>query len=213
MLSTEPDTLFPLQGALGYDIAQHLFIGPNNLVVDGTSDFAYLVVISDHLVAQGREGLNEKWSLVPVGGADMIPTFVALLGMQLDVTILVDSRKAGHQRLQTMASQGYLSATRIVTIGSILNRKLGDIEDLFSVDDYLLLYNKAFGKSLKPGDLTGTDPIVNRIARNEGVDRFDHGQPADVFMRKRDDLLPKLSQESLDNFEKLFVRVNGTLPI
>ena len=40
VLSTDPDTFyFPLQGALGYDLAQHLFIAPNNLVVEGTSDF------------------------------------------------------------------------------------------------------------------------------------------------------------------------------
>ena len=30
VLTTDPDTLFPLQGALGYDLAQHLFIGPDN---------------------------------------------------------------------------------------------------------------------------------------------------------------------------------------
>jgi predicted ATP-dependent endonuclease of OLD family len=36
VLSTDRDTLFPLQGALGYDMAQHLFIAPHNLVVEGT---------------------------------------------------------------------------------------------------------------------------------------------------------------------------------
>ena len=42
VMSTDPDTLFPLQGALGYDIAQHLFISPHNLVVEGLSDYTYL---------------------------------------------------------------------------------------------------------------------------------------------------------------------------
>lgn len=37
VLTTDPDTLFPLQGALGYDLAQHLFISKDNLVVEGTS--------------------------------------------------------------------------------------------------------------------------------------------------------------------------------
>ena len=36
------DSLFPLQGALGYDIHQTLFIGPNSLVIEGASDLLYL---------------------------------------------------------------------------------------------------------------------------------------------------------------------------
>jgi predicted ATP-dependent endonuclease of OLD family len=93
ILSTDPDTLFPLQGALGYDLVQHLFIGPHNLVVEGTSDFTYLTVVSDFLKEAGRAHLDPKWSPVPVGGADMVPSFVALLGHHLDVTVLIDSRK------------------------------------------------------------------------------------------------------------------------
>ena len=54
----------------------------------------------------------------------MIPTFVALLGHHLDVTVLVDSRKAGHQRLSLLAETGYLMQTRIVTVGEVLGRKL-----------------------------------------------------------------------------------------
>lgn len=53
--STDPDTLFPLQGALGYDLVQSLFIAPHNLVVEGTSDFTYLVVLSDHLKSCGTD--------------------------------------------------------------------------------------------------------------------------------------------------------------
>jgi hypothetical protein len=96
VLATDPDTLFPLQGALGYDLAQHLFIGQANLVVEGTSDYAYLTILSDWLREKGRTALDERWSIVPVGGADMVPTFVALLGLHLDVTVLVDERKSGN---------------------------------------------------------------------------------------------------------------------
>jgi predicted ATP-dependent endonuclease of OLD family len=211
VMTTDPDTLFPLQGALGYDIAQHLFIREHNLVVEGTSDFTYLTVISDFLKSKtGWAYLDERWSVVPVGGADYIPSFVALLGNYLDVTVLVDSQKAGHQRLINLASQGYLHKKRIVTIGEVLGRKLSDIEDVFTIEDYLRIYNKAFGKNLRPDDLKGSDPIVNRIARHEGIEKFDHGQPADTLLRYRDELLPKLSEDTLKRFEKLFVRINET---
>jgi len=123
VLTTDPDTLFPLQGALGYDLVQNLFINEHNLIVEGTSDFTYLTVISDFLKSKDRIYLDEKWSIVPVGGIDLIPTFVALLGTHLDVTVVIDSQKAGHQKLSRLANQGYLSEKRIVPIGEILNRK------------------------------------------------------------------------------------------
>lgn len=211
VLTRDRDTLFPLQGALGYDLVQHLFVAENNLVVEGTSDYAYLKLVSDFLAAKGRTSLDPKWSIVPVGGADLIPTFVALLGNHLKVTVLVDSRKAGNQRLDRMAKDGYLEKQRIILVGDVLGRKTGDIEDLFDINEYLDLYNKAFGKALKAEELKGRDPIVARIARHEGVDRFDHGRPADVLLRERDPRLPKLSDDTLRRFENLFQRINKTL--
>lgn len=211
VLTRDRDTLFPLQSALGYDLVQHLFVAENNLVVEGTSDYAYLKLISDYLESKGRECLDPKWSIVPVGGADLIPTFVALLGNHLRVTVLVDSRKEGNQRLDRMAKDGYLEKQRIILVGDILGRKTGDIEDLFHADDYTELYNRAFGKSIKAKDLKGDDPIVMRIARHVGLDRFDHGRPADLLLRERDSVLSTLSDSTLKQFEILFARINRTL--
>lgn len=211
--STDQDTLFPLQGALGYDLVQHLFIGPHNLVVEGTSDYTYLTVISDYLESMEEERitLDDRWSVVPVGGASQVPSFVALLGTHLDVTVLVDAQKKGHQRLAHMADQGILQENRILTIGGVLDRSAADIEDLFVEDDYLDLYNRAFGKEVTTGDLQGDDPIVRRLARYEGQDRFDHGVPADELLRHRDQILLDLSDDTLDRFEALFEKINGTL--
>src|SRR5690554_814139 len=209
--TTDSDTLFPLQGALGYDLVQNLFISKNNLIVEGTSDFVYLTIISDFLKENNRNYLDEKWSLVPVGGADLIPSFVALLGNHLDVTVIVDSRKEGHQKLTNLALKGYLKNKRIITIGEILATKLADIEDLFEINDYLSIYNKSFGKTHKPSDLQGTDQIVTKIARFEGIGRFDHGKPADYFLRNKLEILPKLSESTLTNFENLIVKINQTM--
>jgi predicted ATP-dependent endonuclease of OLD family len=211
ILSIDKDTLFPLQGALGYDLAQHLFVAPHNLVIEGTSDYTYLLLLSDHLKSLGRTGLDSRWSLVPVGGADLVPSFVALLGHHLEVTVLVDSRKEGNQRLQKMADQGILERNRIITIGEVTKTKLADIEDLFTVDEYLNLYNSTFSDKIKSTDLVGNDPIVSRIARFRGIDRFDHGLPADALLRSRDKFLPTLSAGTLDRFEELFKKVNATL--
>lgn len=210
VLTTDPDTLFPLQGALGYDLSQHLFISKNNLVVEGTSDFTYIQIISEYLKEKGRTSLIDDWTLVPVGGADLIPTFVALLGIYLDITVIVDARTEGNQKLSSLASKGYLKKSRIITLNEIMQTKLADIEDLFSADDYLAIYNAALEDHVKKENLQGTDQIVNQIARYNGVQRFNHGKPADYFLRNRDRILDDLSDETLNNFESLFMRANET---
>jgi hypothetical protein len=213
VLSTDKDTIFPLQGALGYDLAQHLFVAPHNLVLEGTSDYTYLLLLSSFLKDNKKEGLDDRWSLVPVGGADLVPSFVALLGNHLEVTVLIDSRKEGNQRLNNLAEQGILTKNRIILIGEITGKKLGDIEDLFEVPEYLTLYNSAFNATLKEMDLLGNDPIVSRIARHLKVDRFDHGRPADALLRERDVFLPTLSEATVNRFESLFIRINKTLGV
>jgi predicted ATPase len=211
VLATDRDSLFPLQAALGYDIAQSLFIGPDNLLVEGTSDFTYLTLISDHLRESGRKHLDERWRILPAGGAQNIPTFVALLGAHLDVSVLIDSGTQGAQRLTELGKRGLLDPNRLVTIGEVTGTKSADIEDVFAVDDYLAIYNAAFGQALAKADLPPGDRLVRRIAEKVGDD-FDHGVPADYFLRHRDEILPKLSKATLGGFEKLFEKLDGTLP-
>ncbi|HLE57121.1 MAG TPA: AAA family ATPase, partial [Rhodothermia bacterium] len=99
VLEADPDSLFPLQGAIGYDIAQTLFIGPNSLIIEGASDLVYLPVISDVLGGAKRVGLDARWTLTPVGGSDKVHTFVALLGAQeLNIAALLDVQKADVQK-------------------------------------------------------------------------------------------------------------------
>lgn len=212
--STDPDTIFPLQGALGYDLVQHLLIGNHNLVVEGPSDYTYLIVISDYFrsLETPRASLDPRWSIVPVGGAEMVPSFVALLGNHLDVTVLVDAHKKGHQRLDKLSHTGILDQKRILTIGDIVGASAADIEDLFSETDYLALFNRTFEEEVTPSDLIGNDPIVKKLSRAQGIDRFDHGRPADIFLRNRDKILPSLQEETLDRFERLFEIINATLP-
>lgn len=106
---------------------------------------------------------------------------------------------------------GFLAEKRIITIGEIANAKMADIEDLFTKDDYVALYNTAFGKKIKAADLTGADPIVQQIARAEGVGRYDHNAPAEILLRERAEGVAALSAETLGAFEALFKRINGTL--
>lgn len=206
------DSLFPLQAALGYDIGQSLFVGPDNLVIEGTSDFTYLTVMSDHLKELGRSHLDERWRLLPAGGATNIPTFVALVGQQLDVTVLVDGSPSAVTRLKDQAGKGLLNARRLLVTDQFSDGVTpSDIEDLFTPGDYLPLYNAAFGTSLKVADLNGSDRIVARIGRATSTNFTEHGKPADVLLRTRDRVLPSLAATTLNRFEALFTAINATL--
>jgi predicted ATPase len=211
-LSVSSDSLFPLQAALGYDIAQNLFVGPDNLLVEGTSDFTYIAVVSDHLISEGRVGLDPRWRILPTGSASNIPTFVALVGKSLDVTVLTDgSTRSSVAKLTDLAAKGYLSKKRVLLTDQFAGMSSSDIEDLFSPGDYLTLYNGAFTSQIKVADLNGTDRVVARIGRHLGADFNEHGRPADWLLRNRDKALPTFSAKSLNNFEALFIAVNATL--
>ncbi|MFC8201741.1 AAA family ATPase [Streptomyces sp. NPDC057298] len=212
VLSVTDDSLFPLQAALGYDIAQSLFVGPDNLLVEGTSDYTYLTLISDLLKEAGRAHLDERWRILPAGGATNIPAFVALIGTNLQATVLIDSTPAGVAKLKTLTTKGLLSPKKLLLTDAFSDGvKDSDIEDMFSPGDYLKLYNAAFSTKLKVGDLNGTDRIIARLTRATGAPFTEHGRPADALLRKRDTLLPGLSETTLSRFEKLFAAINDTL--
>lgn len=210
VLSVHGDTIFPLQGALGYDLAQNLFVGGHNLVVEGTSDLVYLETLSEHLSSVGREPLRADWTVVPVGGADKVPTFAALLGARLDLTILLDSSGTGNRRLEDLADQGILDPNRIIPVGSITGTKRADIEDLFEAAEYLSLYNAAFDADLGADDLVGNDPILKRIEHKVGSG-FDHRRPSTQLLRNKGGFFDALSDDTRDRFESLFSKINATL--
>lgn len=205
----DADTLFPLQAALGYDVVQSLFIGNRNILVEGISDFIYLTMISDHLKSLGRSALPDDCRLLPAGGATNIPTFIALLGTQLEIVVLVDGN-SNRQRIENSIKQGRLDAARVLSLDSFSTVPGADIEDLFTASEYLVFYNGTFAKTLKASALSGTDRIVQRIARSEG--EFNHGEVAAHFLRNLNRSIGSLSPATLDRFENLITSLVAALP-
>ena len=117
VLESTDDSLFPLQGALGYDIAQTLFVGPNSLIVEGVSDLLYLQIMTGVLQAAGREGLYTGWTITPVGGSDKIPTFVALLGSQarMNIATLIDFQEKDRQAIENMWRRKLVQKKQVLT--------------------------------------------------------------------------------------------------
>lgn len=206
----DSDTLFPLQAALGYTIAQNLYVSPRNLLVEGISDLVYLNHFSTILKDMGKEGLSDDITIVPVGGADKIATFISLMrGNELSTVCLLDTftNQSAEVRLKRMVEQKIIADKKILYYHSVIGQTFADIEDLFSKDEYLELYNGTFSTSIKITDLDVDKPIMSQLKRINGNKSFNHYSPAN-YMAKNIGTLT-FSTETIERFEKLFALVNS----
>lgn len=206
-----PDTVFPLLGALGVDMAQTLIIGSDQLLVEGPADVVYLTVMSDLLRAEGRTFLDPRWTLTPVGGIDKIPTFISLLnGSELNVTVLIDGGISDNQRLGSFVDRGLLDKNKLIPLTEITKTPQADIEDMFDVGWYLkLLESSKVGRFVK-SKLPPGARIVKRVEA-ELNQKFDHFQPANFLLRTPGTLIDEIDDATKDRFESLFVRLNNLL--
>lgn len=224
VLEASEDSLFPLQGALGYELYQTLFVGPNNLVVEGVSDLFYLQTMSALLESDGREGLSPDWTITPVGGADKVPTFIALLGAKhgLKIATLIDFQKKDQQSIENLYKQKLLERNNVLTYADFVEQPEADVEDMFEVPFYLKLvsgeYKKSLDKDLKVKDLKSRSPrIVVRLEQyfsenplGSGV-KFNHYRPARYFAENSEKLKSAVAADTLDRFEKAFRQLNSLL--
>lgn len=206
----DPNTLFPLQAALGYDLAQNLFVSNKNLLVEGIADLTYISIISAILEAKGKESLNHNITIVPVGGADKVATFISLMrGNTLEMVCLLDTftDQSAKKRLENMVTKNIINKNNILFYHDILERKFADVEDLFAISDYIKLYNGEFNKSYTEKDFDEGESILCQLKeKNEGKD-FNHYRPAN-FLAKNVSVI-SLSEITLENFENLFKMVNS----
>lgn len=212
-LRADRDTVLPVESALGYSISQHLFLGSGqHLLVEGSSDFIYLMRMSAYMESRKKQALSPKLAIIPVGGINNMPAFVALMGRRLEVSVLVDGERSSSvlDRTRNAAKENDVRADRIVSIGEV-DPGLpsdGDVEDLFAVVDYLKLYNWAFKKNLQESDLpTRSGRILGRIAAVDGA--FKHALPAHALTESVEEFFDELDPASVSNFEKLFARLNA----
>jgi predicted ATP-dependent endonuclease of OLD family len=224
--ASDPRTIFPLQAALGWTIAQNLFISERNLLVEGPSELIYLKTIGGFLEAEGKTAMHEDITIVPAGGLDKVVTFIALLGASgLQLAVLHDYHGVPEQSLMDLVKRKMISQKAILNVSQFRDiKKLGatgqpsDIEDLFEVDLYLDYFNKAYSKQLKgslikSSDLPPGDRIVERIERHlkdkaislRPSGGFNHYLVASQFAS---DPPGSVDKATIKRFEALFAAVN-----
>ena len=228
-LKVTKDTLFPLQGALGYEITQSLFLGNNTLVVEGMSDFFYLRAVSEALRDKEKPYLDDKWAICPAGGLDKVQAFVSLFsGNNLNIAVLTDISKGDKSKIENSKRTKILEAGKILTYADFLDQEEADVEDMFGAALFAEIVSNAY--ELKGKDILNKEKLIKAKAKDDttrlvkkaeayfaqslpDIPRFNHYRPARWLSKNTDTLLQDEEnvKETLDRFEELFTKINGFL--
>jgi len=210
----DPNTLFPLQAALGYDIAQNLFVSKKNLLVEGVSDLIILTAISGILEAENRTSLRTDITIVPTGGLEKVATFISLLrGSKLEIACLLDSYTdpKGQAKMDKMIAEKIVHKSKIRFFDEFVDTySKADLEDIFTKEDYLKFFNSAFPeyKNISITDLNSSiQQVIIQINKYLNIDRFNHYRVANEML-KFGVTKDSFSSETLKNFEKMFTEIN-----
>lgn len=221
-LAVGRDTLFPLQGALGYEITQTLFVGKNNLVVEGPSDLLYLTLFSETLRSTRRTSLDQRWTICPVGGIDKVSAFMSLFGAgNLRIAVLVDVATGQKKKVDELDRlTKVLKTGKVLKTAAYAGQAEADVEDIIGAEPYIalinIMYNLVAPHSLvlppdRPERITKF--VEDRIRLLPQVPEYDHYRPAEYFMLHRTEVLSQLPgiEQALDRFEELFKDLNSFL--
>lgn len=133
VIGNDPAAIFALQVALGYDLAQSLFIHERNLVLEGLTDYWYFDATTRLLAAEGESSISEKISLVPAGSASKVAYLASILrANKLKVAALLDSDNAGETAARQEILVNQLGNRRIIRTSDVCHDDIDcpEIEDL-----------------------------------------------------------------------------------
>lgn len=223
MLSNDQETVFPLQVALGYQMAQTLFLAPHCLMVNAPSDLVYLQVFGELVTMSGHQKLDPRWVAIPVGGADNLPAFVSLLGENyVSVAVLMDVTPKNKEKMEKLNQNGFIQRANPIKWVEVAKIRTADIEDLFDASLYLRLVNESYAGELSEPitmkAITDSNPrIVQRLQayfENEGIAGgvFDPYRPASLLMQRFGEYRAQIDSTTIERAASMFERINALLP-
>jgi AAA ATPase-like protein len=212
----DKDSLFPLQAALGYQLAQALFIGKRQTIVEGISDYWLLKALSDILPGRGFTGLRQDVILLPAGGlTHLLPLASMLIGHHVEVAALLDGDEPGRREGKKLVDKLLAGQDRkCLFLGDFTGFTEAEVEDLFLEPDYFSAVQAAY-----PGvvlDFTAEERALKGVAnkmtalfKRKGLGKFDKWKPAAVL---RDRILAKpaaVAAKTCQDVGKIFTALNG----
>jgi hypothetical protein len=214
-------TLFPLQAALGYNIAQSLFIGPKNLVVEGVTDFWVLSTVSEYLADKGLTSLQNDLTITPVGGAQKVQYMVALLtAEEQKVLVLLDHEKESEATREELVKSKLIDERSILFMTEAFETeppKEADLEDLLDAEVYEEVVRESYAKELAGKDFKPNKNIPRVAKRMElalrqaGVE-FHKTRPTRLLLSKmKSSPDTVLTPDSEKRFTALFKLINAKM--
>jgi hypothetical protein len=224
VLTTDPQTNFPIFGAMGFEVTQTLVIGKNTLLVEGPSDILYLQAASAALKRAGRSHLAPAWAICPSGGIDKVLPFVRLFyGNKLNIVVLTDFERGQKRKLDDLYRAALLDEERIILATQIAGKEEADIEDFFDPALFVELINKTYvltgEHELTVGKLEAADTGTTRLVKKAEayfrvlppeIPEFNHFDPS-MYLLQNPKLLAGKSkpvQVTLSRFEAAFDRIS-----
>jgi len=218
----DKETVFPLQMALGYQMAQTLFLSPHCLMVNSPSDLIYLQVLGDMVAAESGIRIDPRWVIIPVGSTDNLSTFVTLLGENyVSVAVMMDLTPTNKEKIEAINRKNELDGENPVKWVQVTRVRDADIEDLFDPKIYLQLVNLSYAKQLDQTltmkSITESNPrIVERLKAyfaKTGIAGgvFDRYVPAAYLLENFEDFKIHISEESIEKAKTLVERINSLI--
>ncbi len=173
------DTLFPLQAALSYAIAQNLFKGKRVVIVEDITDY-WLIKALDRALVGNRDpdSLPNDTMLVPAGGLSGLMPLAAITLASIGVgdgrlSVLLDSNLAGRETAKKFADVFHDSAS-VLMLGVAVGLAEATVEDLVPRSVYLGALKKV-GYNIT---LNGDENIAatNLAAMEMAFDRYNLGK-------------------------------------
>jgi len=211
ILENDPDTLFPLQAAIGFDISQNLFNNKRNLLVEDPADLILLNLMSGTLKSISRTGLKEGITIMPIGGLEKLATFLLLLkSTKNNMVCLMPTASVSKTKTKqdTELWDQFINGKSFRFYDQYCQVTQAGIEDLFEPNEIALALMSAYGtkvaESFKPVEGEG---LLTQLQLAIGRDNFDRLRIARELA-----LLPNITQniseKTFNRFEKLFRDIN-----
>jgi hypothetical protein len=211
----DKDALFPLQAALGYQLAQSLFISRHQVLVEGITDYWILKALDIALAANGRRRLNDGIIIAPGGGAGrVVPLASMLVGHEVEVAALLDGDETGRKEGKKLERVlGFDNRVLFVGDHTHDSNTTGEIEDLFPDDYFMAAVKEAYGSRdfRFNADEKATPNIVDRITalfERKGLGDFEKWKVARILA---DNIMMKpadVPSETLDSIEAIAMALN-----
>lgn len=212
----DKDSLFPLQAALGYKLAQSLFISKRQLIVEGTTDQWILHSIIPILEKTGRRTIRSDVVIVPSAGlSHLFPLASMLIGHDIEVAALLDGDEPARRDGKKLVNKLLNGIDRkCLFIGDFSENNNAEIEDLFPEDKYLECVAEAY-PSLKiefNNEEKKINGIIDKLKANFKRNNFGRFEKWKVVYKLNEKILADpayLPKPTLDLFEKIIDSINS----